>query len=307
MPSQTKWSFKGAGQSLLTVALVSALGLGFATLAGANSVQISGYSAVFVCALLAFAVNWLAFIPSAVAQKDTYYDTVGALTYLSVIGVATASAWPLDARAMIVAAMVGIWTIRLGSFLFSRIHAAGGADQRFEKIKVNPPRFLVAWTLQAIWVIFTASAALVIITSRQTAPLDGLLDGLLDSLFWAGAAIWVIGFAFEVVADSQKRQFKKDPANKGKFITTGLWAWSQHPNYFGEITLWFGMLVMAIPLLSGWSWLAVISPIFVFLLLTRVSGINLLDGIAKARWGDNPAYQAYRKNTPVLFPRPPKG
>ena len=165
MPSQTKWSFKGAGQSLLTVALVSALGLGFATLAGANSVQISGYSAVFVCALLAFAVNWLAFIPSAVAQKDTYYDTVGALTYLSVIGVAAASAWPLDARAMIVAAMVGIWTIRLGSFLFSRIHAAGGADQRFEKIKVNPPRFLVAWTLQAIWVIFTASAAPVIITS----------------------------------------------------------------------------------------------------------------------------------------------
>lgn len=307
MPSQTKWSFKGAGQSLLTIALVSALGLGFATLAGANSIKIGGYSAVFVCALLAFAVNWLAFIPSAVAQKDTYYDTVGALTYLSVIGVAAASAWPLDARAMIVAAMVGIWTIRLGSFLFSRIHAAGGADQRFEKIKVNPPRFLVAWTLQAIWVIFTASAALVIITSRQTAPLDGLLDGLLDSLFWAGAAIWVIGFAFEVVADSQKRQFKKDPANKGKFITTGLWAWSQHPNYFGEITLWFGILVMAIPLLSGWSWLAVISPIFVFLLLTRVSGINLLDGIAKARWGDNPAYQAYRKNTPVLFPRPPKG
>ena len=303
MPSQTKWSFKGAGQSLLTVAIVSALGLGFATLAGANSVNIGGYSAVFVCALLAFAVNWLAFIPSAVAQKDTYYDTVGALTYLSVIGVAAASAWPLDARAMIVAAMVGIWTIRLGSFLFSRIHAAGGADQRFEKIKVNPPRFLVAWTLQAIWVIFTASAALVIITSRQTAPRDGLSDGL----FWAGAAIWAIGFAFEVVADSQKRQFKKDPANKGKFITTGLWAWSQHPNYFGEITLWFGILVMAIPLLSGWSWLAVISPIFVFLLLTRVSGINLLDGIAKARWGDNPAYQAYRKNTPVLFPRPPKG
>lgn len=303
MPSQTKWSFKGAGQSLLTVALVSALGLGFATLAGANSIKIGGYSAVFVCALLAFAVNWLAFIPSAVAQKDTYYDTVGALTYLSVIGVAASSAWPLDPRAMIVAAMVGIWTIRLGSFLFSRIHAAGGADQRFEKIKVNPPRFLVAWTLQAIWVIFTASAALVIITSRQTAPLDGLLDGL----FWAGAAIWVIGFAFEVVADSQKRQFKKDPANKGKFIATGLWAWSQHPNYFGEIMLWFGILVMAIPLLSGWSWLAVISPIFVFLLLTRVSGINLLDGIANARWGDNPAYQAYRKNTPVLFPRPPKG
>lgn len=299
MSSQTKRSFKGAAKSLLIVVLASALGLGFAYLAGTNSIDMGAYSAVFMCAVVAFAVNWLAFIPSALAQKDTYYDTVGALTYLSVIGLAASYAWPLDTRAIVVAAMVGIWTIRLGSFLFSRIHASGGADQRFEKIKVNPPRFLVAWTLQAVWVIFTASAALVIITSQQTAPLDGI--------FWAGAAIWVIGFAFEVVADSQKRQFKKDPANKGKFIDTGLWAWSQHPNYFGEFTLWFGILVMAVPLLSGWSWLAVISPIFVYMLLTRVSGVNLLDGIAKERWGDDPAYQAYRKNTPVMFPRPPKG
>lgn len=299
MSSETKRSFKGAGQSLLIVILATVLGLGFAYLAGMNSIDMGTYSAVFVCAVVAFAMNWLAFIPSALAQKDTYYDAVGALTYLSVIGVAASNAWPLDTRAMVVAAMVGIWTIRLGSFLFSRIHASGGADQRFEKIKVNPPRFLVAWTLQAVWVIFTASAALVIVTSQQSAPLN--------VFFWAGAAIWVFGFAFEVVADNQKRQFKNDPANKGKFIDTGLWAWSQHPNYFGEFSLWFGILVMAIPLLSGWSWLAVISPIFVYLLLTRVSGVNLLDGIARERWGDDPAYQAYRRNTPVLFPRPPKG
>jgi len=292
-------TFKGAAKSLTVVVFATILGAGFAYLAGANSVSMGVHSAVFVCAMVAFAVNWLAFIPSALAQKDTYYDTVGALTYLSVIAVAAYNSAPLDARAMVVAAMVGIWTIRLGSFLFTRIHAAGGADERFEKIKVNPPRFLVAWTLQAVWVIFTASAALVIITAQESAPL-GLF-------FWVGAAIWVIGFGFELVADNQKRQFKKDPANKGKFIQSGLWAWSQHPNYFGEITLWTGILVIAIPLLSGWSWLAVISPIFVFLLLTRVSGINLLDGIAKERWGDDPDYQNYRKNTPKLFPRPPKG
>ena len=292
-------SFRGAGRSLLIVAIATALGLGFAFLTGSGGITIDDYPALFACAVVAFAVNWLAFIPSALAQKDTYYDTVGALTYLSVIGYSTYHATPLDTRAIVVAVMVGIWTVRLGSFLFMRIHASGGADERFEKIKKNPPRFLVAWTLQAVWVIFTASAALVIITSQYAAPL-GLF-------FWAGAAIWVIGFAFEVIADDQKRRFKKDPANKGKFIKSGLWAWSQHPNYFGEITLWTGILVMAIPLLSGWSWLAVISPIFVYLLLTRISGVNLLDGIGKDRWGDDPAYQQYRKNTPVLFPRPPKG
>lgn len=292
-------SFKGAGKSLMIVIIATALGLGFALSAGANGVTIDDYPVMFACAVVAFGVNWLAFIPSAIAQKDTYYDTVGALTYLSVIGFAAYHSAPLDTRAIVVAAMVGVWTVRLGSFLFMRIHAAGGADERFEKIKRNPPRFLVAWTLQAVWVIFTASAALVIITSQASAPLG--------VAFWAGAAIWVIGFAFEVIADDQKRRFKKDPANKGKFIQSGLWAWSQHPNYFGEITLWTGILVMAVPLLSGWSWLAVISPVFVYLLLTRISGVNLLDGIGKERWSDDPEYQAYRKNTPVLFPRPPKG
>ena len=242
-------------------------------------------------------MNWLAFIPAAIAQSDRYYDTMGAVTYLSVIAVACYAAWPLDARAMVVAAIVAIWTIRLGSFLFRRIHAAGGTDQRFAKIKVNPPRFLVAWSLQAVWVIFTASAALVVITSQETRSLG--------VFFWVGVALWIIGFTFEVIADEQKRRFKADPSNEGRFIKSGLWAWSQHPNYFGEITLWFGILVIAMPLLSGWSYLTIISPIFVALLLTKISGINLLDSIAKKRWGEDPEYQDYIRKTPVLFPKPP--
>ncbi len=291
-------SFKHAPKSLFVVLLATSLGLGFAYLAGGNSVSFANYSAVFLCALVAFAVNWLAFIPAAISQSDRFYDSVGALTYVSTLAVACYAAWPLDARAIVVAAMVTIWTIRLGSFLYTRIHASGGTDQRFTKIKANPLRFLVAWTLQAVWVIFTASAALIIITSRDTVALG--------IFFWLGVAIWALGFAFEVIADNQKRAFKANPANEGKFITSGLWAWSQHPNYFGEITLWFGILVIAFPILSGWSFLAVISPIFVFLLLTRISGINLLDGIAKSRWGDDPEYQAYTSKTPVLFPRPPR-
>jgi steroid 5-alpha reductase family enzyme len=291
-------SFEGAGRSL-TIALVAAgLGLGFAFLAGGTSVSLAGLSAVFACALLAIGVNWLAFVPAALFQSDRFYDTTGALTYLTVVAVACIAAWPLNPRSAVVAGMVAVWTIRLGGFLFLRIHAAGGTDQRFAKIKVNPPRFFVAWTLQALWVIFTASAALIIITTPATSPLD--------AFFWVGAVLWLIGFGFEVVADEQKRRFKADPANDGRFITTGLWAWSQHPNYFGEILLWAGILVIALPLLSGWSWLAIISPIFVSLLLTKVSGINLLDGIAKKRWGDNPEYQRYFQNTPVLFPRPPR-
>lgn len=291
-------SFGHAARSLAIASLAAVLGLGFAALAGSGSAKLAGYPAVLVCALVAFGVNWLAFIPAAIFQSDRFYDTTGAITYLTVIAAACLTAWPLDARAAVVAAMVTIWTVRLGSFLFLRIHTAGGTDQRFAKIKINPPRFFVAWTLQAVWVIFTASAALIVITASQPQPLD--------VFFWAGAAMWAIGFTFEVIADEQKRRFKADPANTGRFITSGLWSWSQHPNYFGEITLWLGILVMALPLLSGWAYLAIISPLFVALLLTKVSGINLLDGIAKRRWGDDPAFQAYRRDTPVLLPRPPR-
>lgn len=289
------------GKSIGVVVIVTVIALAFAWFAGSNSVTYANQSVFFLCALIALGVNWLAFIPSAIAKADTYYDTVGALTYLTSTGFA---AWAtmqalgsLDTRAIAAAIMVAVWCIRLGSFLFMRIHAMGGSDSRFEKIKTNPARFLVAWTLQALWVILTASAAIAIITAPDPQPIG--------VFFWAGLALWAFGLAFEAVADAQKRRFKADPANKGAFIDVGLWRWSRHPNYFGEITLWTGMLVMAIPVLLGLSWLVVISPIFVTLLLTKISGVNLQEAQAKKRWGDDPDYQSYRKNTPVLIPKPP--
>lgn len=90
------------------------------------------------------------------------------------------------------------------------------------------------------------------------------------------------------------------------FISTDLWAWSRHPSCFGEIALWTGIAIMAIPLLSGWRWVVLISPVFVTLLLTRVSGIPMLEARADKRWGDDEAFQSYTRDTPVLIPRPPR-
>jgi steroid 5-alpha reductase family enzyme len=288
-------------KGLVVIVVVTAVILAFGFFAGAQSVELGGWSAFFLCAVLALAVNWIAFVPSAIAQSDKFYDTVGAITYFSVTALACYAAYNarggLDTRAIVVAAMVAVWCIRLGSFLFIRIHAKGGTDSRFEKIKTNPVRFLTAWTLQALWVTLTASAALAVITTTDPQPLG--------AFFWIGAAIWLVGILFESVADAQKSAFKADPANKGDFIDVGLWRWSRHPNYFGEITLWTGILVIAIPVLSGLSWLVVVSPVFVYLLLTRISGINLQEEQAKERWGDDPEYREYRRRTPVLFPRPP--
>ncbi len=290
-------------KSIIVFIIVTIIAFTFGIFAGVNSVEIHDNSAFFLAVVLAMVINWIAFVPSAVAKSDKFYDTIGAVTYTSVTVFACwathIALGSLDTRALVIAGMVIIWCIRLGSFLYMRIHASGGTDSRFEKIKVNPARFLVAWTLQGLWVVLTASAALAAITTKDPQPIG--------AFFWIGAAIWVIGITFEGVADAQKSAFKKDPENKGKFINVGLWRWSRHPNYFGEITLWTGILIMAIPVLSGLSWLVVISPIFVTLLLTKISGINLQNKQAQERWGDDPAYQEYRKNTPALIPSPPKG
>jgi len=291
--SNAKRSFS----SLATVLVTTIICLTFAWFAGANQNSFAGHSVLFICALISIAVNWLAFLPCAIAQTEKFYDLIGSITYLALMGAACWIAAPLDAKAIVAALMVTVWALRLGSFLFARI-GRDGKDSRFDKIKINPARFLVAWTMQASWAIFTAAAAVTIIGAVDRGPLD--------LYFWIGTAIWLIGFVIEIAADRQKNAFKNDPGNAGKFIDTGLWAWSQHPNYFGEIMLWTGITIIVLPLLSGWGYLVLFSPVFVIFLLTKVSGIPMLDAKAKQRWGDNPAYRAYRAKTSKLVLLPPK-
>jgi len=193
--------------------------------------------------------------------------------------------------------MIIIWAIRLGLFLFTRIKQ-DGKDVRLDVIKTKFIRFLNLWTLGGLWVLVTMGAGLAAITSTISLEI-GIIG-------YIGIGLWIFGFMVEVMADSQKRQFRKDPNNKGRFISTGVWSWSQHPNYFGEITLWFGIALLAYPVLSGWQLATLISPVFVYLLLTKVSGINLLDDIAQERWGSDPEYLDYTRRTSKLILSPPK-
>ncbi len=246
------------------------------------------------CAILSFGVQWLAFVPAYLRRTERFYDLVGSLTYLTVTAFAIGGTQSRDARSWVLGLLVGVWAVRLGSFLFRRIRSEG-SDGRFEEIKQSASRFLVAWTLQGLWVFLTLCAALAAITT--TAPADlGVLDGV-------GFSIWLFGFCLEVIADRQKSEFRRQ--NPGRYIDTGLWAWSRHPNYFGEIVLWTGIAVMASSTLNSWQWITLVSPLFVTLLLTRISGIPLLEKRADERWGDDAGYQAYKARTPVLIPRPP--
>jgi steroid 5-alpha reductase family enzyme len=131
-------------------------------------------------------------------------------------------------------------------------------------------------------------------------PVDGL--GVLDAV---GCALWLFGFGIEVMADAQKSAFRNNPDNRGRFISTGLWAWSRHPNYFGEIVLWTGLFLVSVSQLQGLEWLVGLSPVFVAGLLIAGSGIPLLEAAADTRWGSDPDYQRYKATTPVLVLRPP--
>lgn len=264
---------------------------------GSAGQQLGSISIFAVTVIIAFTINWLAYIPAILAQTEHYYDLIGATTYVSVITTAGLLSNNLDLRAYIVIAMVLFWAIRLGSYLYFRVKR-NGKDGRFDEMKVRPLNFLVAWTMQALWVVITAACALAIITSQERVPLS-----LLDII---GICIWLTGITIEIIADLQKSQFKQNSNNDGKFINTGLWSWSQHPNYFGEIILWLGIAIIAIPVLSGLQWLCLLSPVFVFLLLRYISGVNLSHEIGDKRWGNNPDYLQYRKNTPVLLLRLPK-
>ena len=281
-------------KKLIFILLAVGLPLGVATLANPTGLTLAGWPAMTALALGAFGIQWLAFTPARLFKTERFYDLTGSITYIAVTLAAISAATAPSGAQWLIAIMIFLWAGRLGSFLFRRIHAAGG-DQRFDHIKVSSSRFFVAWTLQGAWVVMTSCAALTaILSGEQTA---------VGAIYVIGAVMWLAGFAIEVIADQQKSRFRADPANAGRFINVGLWARSRHPNYFGEIVLWAGIAVMAIPYLSGTQWVVMLSPLFVYVLLTRMSGIPTLVRRGEELWGDDPAYQTYVANTPRLLPR----
>ena len=262
-----------------------------------GSVNISGISLIYFCCAFIFLAQWLVFIPSYIFETEHYFDLTGSLTYVSVTLLAILFTVDISLRDILLALFVWIWAFRLGSFLFVRVKKAG-SDGRFDLMKKDFWWFLMTWTIQGLWVFLTLAMALAAITSESKMAIDIFAV--------VGTLIWIFGFSIEAVADQQKTNFKDDPDNKDKFITVGLWSWSRHPNYFGEMVLWIGIAVIAFPVLIGWQLVALISPIFVIFLLTRISGITMLESRGYKKWKDDPAYIDYLERTSVLLPFPPK-
>lgn len=282
---------------LLASLICIAVALPIALAGSQGSLMLTGNLPLFAaCGAIGFLLHWLVFIPSYRNQTEHYFDLTGSASFILTIVFALALNPQPDPRSLLLGMLIIAWALRLGWFLFRRVKRAGG-DGRFDDIKTRLWRFAFTWTLGGLWVFLTLAAPLAAITSANKVPLGVLA--------WAGLAIWLAGFVIEAVADGQKTAFRAREENRHRFISHGLWAWSRHPNYFGEILLWFGLALIALPVLQGWQLVTLISPFFVTLLLTRVSGIPMLENRADDKWGDDADYRDYKSRTPVLIPRPP--
>ncbi len=258
----------------------------------------TGNSLVVEAVLIAFIIQWVAFIPAYAFQTEKFYDLTGTLTYLTVtwyaLYMSSEKFTNLNVASIAIVLLISLWAIRLGSFLFSRIHK-DGEDKRFRTIKPSATQFFMTWTLQGLWVSLCSMCALTAISSESGV--------VVNAFYYLGVGLFIYGFYTEVKADNEKSKFRSVPENRDKFITTGLWAKSRHPNYFGEIVLWAAIAVISLPSLSGLQYITLISPIFTYVLLVHVSGVRMLEARGQKKWGHLEEYKAYQKSTPMLFPK----
>ena len=246
---------------------------------------------------LIFGLQIIGFIPSFYLKSEKYYDLFGGITFASSIILISFLRFKkitdLNIREIILAISVLFWTIRLSFFLFQRVKRVG-KDERFDSYKFSFSKFLLAWMTQGLWV-FICLLPVLIVFSTPTNP------ELLYLTF--GGLIYFLGLVIEIIADYQKTNHNKKNEKERKFISSGLWSKSRHPNYFGEFLIWTGITIICFPVFSGFKYLGLMTPIFIYLLLNYISGVNLLEERAKEKWGNNPEYIKYLKTTPKFFPK----
>ena len=246
---------------------------------------------------IALAVNGAFFAVAAARRTDVVTDLSYSLTFalLAVVLLFTGAA---EAVQIVASLLVVVWAVRLGAYLFRRIMRMK-VDHRFDGMRDRPLRFARFWLLQAITV------AVVML------PVSYLLDREhppgLGAWSIGGAAVWLVGLLVEAVADAQKAAFRGKEENRGRFVASGLWRYSRHPNYFGEMLVWWGLFLYTVPALHGAAFAVVIGPVFITLLLLFVSGIPPLERSADEKYGSDPAYRAYKRRTSILVPLPPRG
>jgi len=256
---------------------------------------LTGIELITYAVIISFVLQWTLFIPAYFFQTEKFYDISGSINFILIVIYTyyyNYISHGFNLGNLILSFLIFIWAIRLGVFLFLRIQN-DGEDKRFRSIKPSMSKFFMTWTLQATWVSICSLCALTGISSD-----NGII---INNLFFIGLTFFIVGFFLEVIADSQKTKFRKNPKNKNTFINSGLWAYSRHPNYLGEISIWTGISIISFSSLSNLQFVTLISPIFTYVLLVYVSGVRLLEASGNKKWGHLKSYKEYIKKTPRLL------
>ncbi len=247
-------------------------------------------------ALVIFITMTAVFLLALIIRDNSIVDVAWGLGFI-LVAIATLALRPgYEARHILVTALVVAWGLRLATHIFLR-NRGRGEDFRYAKWRRDwgrwfvPRSFLQVFMLQGIFMLIIASPIL-LVNRSDGKGLTGL-DG-------AGAFLWLIGFVFEAVGDYQLKRFKQKPENKGKIMTSGLWRYTRHPNYFGEAALWWGIFLIAFSVSGGW--IAIVSPLTIGFLLLKVSGVAMLE----KKYDGNEEYAAYARQTSAFFPWFPK-
>ena len=193
-------------------------------------------------------------------------------------------------------ALVAAWALRLSAHVWLR-NRGRGEDFRYARWRKEWGR---AFVLRSYLQVFLLQGFFLLLVATPVILVNRSPSGAIGAPAAVGAAIWAIGFVFESVGDGQLRRFKKDPANRGRIMARGLWRYTRHPNYFGESLMWWGLAVLGLSVPGGWA--GVISPVVLTFLLTRVSGIPLLE----RKYRGNKEFEEYARRTSAFGPRPPK-
>jgi len=250
-----------------------------------------------IAAALVFVYMSSVFLVALKVRDNSIVDVAWGGGFLVVVAAVTGRSGLASGRQILVTALVSVWALRLLLHIHTRNRGRSGEDFRYRKWRETWGRWFVLrsylqiFMLQGV-VMWVVAAPILLVGSRGDRPL-----GPLDA---AGSVVWLVGFLFETVGDWQLLRFKRSPASRGEIMTTGLWRFTRHPNYFGEVVVWWGLFLIALGAPHGW-W-ALISPVTITFLLLRVSGIPMLE----AKYEGRADFDRYKATTNAFLPWFPK-
>lgn len=243
--------------------------------------------------LFIFVIQLIFFLYAYVRKTDKVTDLAYGLTFVALAWFLVIYYQITGLAGLALVGVVTIWGIRLAGYLFVRILSMG-KDKRFDVMRQSFLRFGFFWLLQAVSIFVIMLPVIALLSAEDTQDFS-LISGI-------GLMISLLGIVIEGIADVQKFRFKQKPDNKGKLIKSGFWKHSRHPNYFGEMLMWIGISMSVIPYLDGLSYLTLISPIYIVVLLRFVSGVPTIENRWEEKYGDDPEFQKYMQETNMIVP-----